>query len=435
MTFLEPKTAASASAHALARAAESLAGGVGSAARLRHQPFFVSHGRGARIWDLDGNEYIDYVLAYGPLVLGHAPEVVRRAVADQLTRGTMFGAGFQAEYLLAEEVVRALPCADLVRFANSGTEALHFVLRLARAFTGRNKVIRFEGHYHGWLDESHVSVAPSPAPGPDSAPLPALDLLGQPSKSADDLIILPWNDLAAVEQALESYRGRVAALICEPVPFYHGPMPPQPGFLEGLRELTRAHGVVLIFDEVVTGFRLALGGAQEFFGVTPDLCAFAKGFAAGLPMAGFGGRAEIMDLVATNKVPHMGTYNTNPLSVVGALAAIRELAKDDAKAIRTMAELGGRLKEGLNRLFGQSGRPLEAIGYDPIFTVVAPGYEPRNYRDTLTYNFGLMTAFHQAMFRQGIWFMGRGTFMVSAAHTEEDIQATLDAAQAALGEL
>lgn len=429
----KPDNGNASSARAFERASASLAGGVGSAARLGHQPFFISHGVGSRVWDLDGNEYIDYVLAYGPLLLGHAPGVVTEAVADQLTRGTMFGSGFEAEYLLAEEVKAALPCADLVRFTNSGTEALHFVLRLARAFTGREKVVKFEGHYHGWLDESYISVAPRPEPG--APPASTLDLAGQPAKSGRDVIVALWNDLNGVARLLEEKGDEIAALICEPAPFYHGAVPPREGFLQDLRELTARHGVVLIFDEVVTGFRLALGGAQEFFGVTPDLCAFAKGFAAGLPMAGFGGRAELMALVADNRVPHMGTYNTNPLSVAGALAAIRELGRDNGRAIRRMSELGGLLKDGLNRLFTDSGLSLAAIGYDPIFTVVSPAVEPLNYRDTLNHDHELMAAFHRAMFRRGVWFMGRGNFMVSAAHTGEDIRATLQAARAALKEI
>ncbi|MBW1714172.1 MAG: aminotransferase class III-fold pyridoxal phosphate-dependent enzyme, partial [Deltaproteobacteria bacterium] len=216
----------------------------------------------------------------------------------------MYGTGFEGEYRLAEKVARLIPCADLVRFTNSGTEAVHMVLRLARAFTGRQKIIKFEGHFHGWADNIYISVKPEPPPGPDREPRPVIQTPGQAQSVLDDVIVLPFNDLEAVDRVLQDRADQIAAVILEPVMFYSGCILPQPGYLEELRRLTERHGVVLIFDEVITGFRLALGGAQEHFGVSPDLCTFAKGFAAGLPMAGFAGRAEIMDLLATNKVAH-----------------------------------------------------------------------------------------------------------------------------------
>ena len=343
------------------RAKGSLAGGVGSAARVSLMPFFASHGRGSRLFDLDGNEYIDYVLAYGPLVLGHAPEPVITAVRNQLEKGTMFGMGFEEEYLLAEEVVRAVPCCDLVRFTNSGTESLHFLLRLARAFTGREKVVKFEGHYHGWTDDIFISVKPSANFGPEKAPIPLRESPGQPSDAPDNLIILPWNDLKIVEDTLSKRGHEIAAVILEPVMFYHGGIPPEEGYLQELRDLTERYHILFIFDEIVTGFRLALGGAQEYFGVVPDLCALAKGFAAGLPLAGFGGRHNIMELVADNRVPHMGTYNTNPLAVVGALAALRELARNDCAALKSMSLRGRELKTGLTALIEKTGAPFSII--------------------------------------------------------------------------
>ena len=420
------------SSEAFERAKKSLAGGVASSARLAHQPFFVSHGLGSHIYDLDGNEFIDYVLAYGPLLLGHAPPTVMAAVKEQLSRGTMFGTGFEQEYLLSEEVASAVPCADLVRFTNSGTEALHFVLRLARAYTGREKIIKFEGHYHGWLDETFISVNSKSPMGLSHSPWKKRELAGQPENAADNLIILPWNEPDIIAQTLKNQSNDIAAIICEPVPFYHGAILPQKGFLKKLRDLTEMYGVVLIFDEVVTGFRLSLGGAQEYFSVTPDLCAFAKGFAAGLPIAGFAGRRKIMDLVADNSVPHMGTYNANPLSVAGALAALKELGRDGAKAVKRMNKLGMRLKNGFNRIFKETGHPFTAIGCESIFTIISPIIDPKNYRDTLGYDFEKMAWFHRLMFDQGIWFMGRGNVMVSAAHTDSDIERTLEAAQQVL---
>lgn len=423
------------SAQSFERAKKSLAGGISSAARLSHQPFFAERGYGSRLVDVDGNEYIDYVLAYGPLVLGHAPKVVIEAVRDQLDKGTMFGTGFEEEVLLAEEIAQCVPCVDLLRFCSSGSEALHFVLRLARAFTGREKVIKFEGHYHGWLDNLYISVKPTPPMGLPEAPWIMRESNGQTRDAGDNLVILPWNEPEIVEETLRRRGHEIAAIILEPVMFYHGGILPREGYLEALRKLTDTYGVVLIFDEVVTGFRLALGGAQEYFGVTPDLCVFAKGFAAGLPMAGFGGRMEIMELVASNAVPHMGTYNANPLCVVGALAALRELRRNDREALKRMACLGTRLRTGLDKLFEESGQPMKTVGCESIFSVISPPLDLVRYRDTLGLDFGIMKTFQEKMMARGIWFMGRGNFMLSAAHTEEDVGQTLEVAKEVLSTL
>jgi glutamate-1-semialdehyde 2,1-aminomutase len=417
------------------RAKGSLAGGVGSAARLSLMPFFASHGRGSRLFDLDGNEYIDYVLAYGPLILGHAPEPVVNSICRQLEKGTMFGTCFEEEFLLAEEVVKAVPCCDLVRFTNSGTEALHFLLRLARAFTGREKIVKFEGHYHGWTDDIFISVKPIYDLGSKKDPGPLRESPGQPSDSAKNLIILPWNDLNIVEEQLSKHKDEIAAVILEPAMFYHGAIPPEEGYLHSLRSLTERYDILLIFDEIVTGFRLALGGGQEHFGVVPDLCALAKGFAAGLPLAGFGGRQDIMKLVASNRVPHMGTYNTNPIAVVGALAAIRELKRNDCAAMKAMFLRGKELRDGFCSLLEKTKAPFSINGFDSIFSIISPKLKPTNYRDTLSYDLDLMGKLHNALLKRGVMIMGRGTIMMSAAHTKEDVRLTLIAAQKALQEL
>jgi glutamate-1-semialdehyde 2,1-aminomutase len=341
----------------------------------------------------------------------------------------MFGTTFEGEYLLAEEVVKAVPCADLVRFCNSGTESIQTVLRLARAFTGRDKIVKFEGHFHGWADNMFISVKPQPPMGPPQRPWAKREVLGQPEDAAANIILLPWNNLEILETTLKQEGHQIAAVICEPVMFSNSGILPQPGFLEGLQEATARHGVILIFDEVVTGFRLALGGAQEYFGVNPDLCVFAKGFAAGLPMAGFGGRKEIMDLVAKNIMPAMGTYNGNPLCIVGALAALRELARDDGAVISRINQTGRKLKDGLNQLFKEMKQPLKTVGCDSIFCLISPDLELTNYRDTLALNQTTLTRFHKEMMNQGVWYMGRGNFMLSAAHTDEDVAETLSRAR------
>jgi glutamate-1-semialdehyde 2,1-aminomutase len=410
----------------------SLAGGVGSAGRISFQPFFIREAKGSRVIDIEGKEYIDYMLAFGPLVLGHAPNVVVEAIKNQLEKGTMYGTGFEGEYLLAEEVKRVVPCAGLVRFTNSGTESVQMALRVARAYTGREKVIKFEGHFHGWADNIYVSVKPTPPMGPSDSPKPLLGTPGQSPSVLEDLIILPFNDLDIVERTLKQKANQIAAVILEPVMFYSGCILPQDGYLEGLRRLTQEYGVVLIFDEVITGFRLALGGAQEYFGVIPDLAIFAKGFAAGLPMALYCGRKEIMDLVASNTVHHMGTYNANPLCVVGALAVLKELCRDGGRLLKHISVMGTKLKSGLNRLFEEKGQPMRAVGPDPVFTVISPPLELRDYRDTLNYDLMRMARFNKEMMARGVWFLSRGNFFLSAAHTEEDIKQTLAAATEAI---
>ena len=385
--------------------------------------------------DVDGNEYVDYVLAYGPLILGHAPHVVVEAIKEQAVKGTIFGVGYEEEYLLAEELTEIIPCCDQVRFSNSGSEALHFTMRLARAYTGRRRIIKFEGHYHGWLDDQFVNVKPDTQSHLSPNIEIRLETAGQPPDAAENLVILPWNDLNAVEKVLISRAGEIAAIILEPVMFYNGGILPEKGYLEGLRRLTEEHGVLLIFDEVVTGFRLALGGAQEYFGVVPDLCVFAKGFAAGLPLAGLGGKRRIMELVADNTVPQMGTYNGNPLAVAGALAAIREVKRNGGAAIKRMVERGKTLSAGLRSLFDDIGAPFSINGCESVFSLISPGITPRSCRDVSAVDHETIGRFHRAMLEHGVLFMGRGIFMLSAAHTEEDIDLTLAAAKSALADL
>jgi glutamate-1-semialdehyde 2,1-aminomutase len=411
---------------AFERSRLTLAGGVGSAARLWPEPLFIQNGKGSRVTDLDGNEYIDYMLAYGPLILGHSPKSVKDAVIAQLENGTMFGASCELEFLVSEEVARIVPCIDLVRFTNSGSEAIQFVLRLARAYTGREKVIKFEGHYHGWMDNIFVSHKPAPPMGLPNAPWKMRETPGQSENAMKDLIILPWNNLAVVEESLKNYGHEIAGIIMEPIMFNNGGIVPQKGYLAKVRELTRKYGVVLIFDEIVTGFRLALGGAQEYFGIVPDLCVFGKGFAAGYPISGFGGRKDIMELVASNQVPHMGTFNSNPLCLTAALATLKELSADDGHVIHYISEMGYKLRTGLNHLFEKHSFPMRATGADPIFVLNSPVLDLRDYRDFLRLDFAFIHRFHHEMLDRGILFMLRGNIMLSAAHKQQDIDQTFD---------
>lgn len=410
------------------RSKKSLAGGIASGGRLAHQPLFIQRAQGSHAFDIDGKEYIDYMLAFGPLILGHAPKVIINAVQNRMTDGMMYGTGCEEEYLLAEEVVNMVPCAELVRFTNSGTESVQAALRLSRAFTGRDKIIKFEGHFHGWADNIYISVKPEGAIGLPHSPWAQRSTAGQPESVLKDVCVLPFNNLDAVADCLEQNKGEIAAIILEPMTAYNGCIEPVEGYLEGLRALSIQHKVILIFDEVVTGFRLGLGGAQEYYGVIPDLFTFGKAFAGGLPIAGFGGKKEIMELLENNIVHHLGTYNANPICAAGALATLHELKRDQGFALRHISTLGKTLMKGFKELFLKYSLPFNAVGPGPIFTIISPSLDLKDYRDTLKYNSELMQRFHRDMLNQGVWFMGRGTFMLSAAHTAKDITNTLNIA-------
>ena len=420
------------SALAFERAMMTMAGGVGSSARSSDIPFYVERGEGSHIFDVDGREYIDYVCGFGPLVLGHKPKPVISALAEQLNKGTLFGACCELEYLLSEKIANLVPCVEMVRFGCSGSETIGNVLRLARGFTGRDKIVKFEGHFHGTMDNIYISVNPTPPLGPANAPWSKREIAGQDPNSLDKIIILPWNDLKVVEKTLRLRANEIAAVICEPLTCHPVVMPTEPGFLEGLREFTTKHEVLLIFDEIITGFRLALGGAQEYFGVIPDLAVFAKGLGSGLPISAFGGRRDVMELVADGTVSQSGTYNANPLCLAGSLAGLRELEKDNAYAIKHMHHMGAKLREGLNQLFAETGKPMRAIGCDPVFSIVSPGDTPRNYREFLKCKQEVVLEFRRKMFDEGVWFLAKGRVYVSAAHTEDDVERTLQAARRVL---
>ena len=274
------------------RAQKSLAGGVSSNYRMSKQPhtLFFTRGEGTRIYDVDGNEYLDFTLSQGPLILGHSHPKVLQRVTEEMKHGQLYAGQHELEINLAEKLQRHIPCAELVRFTNSGSESVQATLRLARAFTGRTKYVKFEGHYHGWFDNVLVSLQPSKdTAGPRSSPQAVLETNGQASSVLKDVVVLPWNDLEIVEKALRQNADEIAAIITEPVMCNNGCIEPTEGFLEGLRNLCNRYGVVLIFDETITGFRLGLGGAQAYYGITPDLAIFGKAMASGFPFSLFAG--------------------------------------------------------------------------------------------------------------------------------------------------
>lgn len=420
-----PDSSTERSRAAVARLNRTLGGGVGSGGRVDHRDLFLDRGKGPYVRDLDGNSYIDYLLGFGPLILGHAPSVLVDAVAETFATGTMFGAACAPEMLLAEEVAEVFPCVDKVRFTNSGTEAVQACIRLARAVTGCDKILKFEGHFHGWADNIYLSVKPAGASGLAATPWTSRMTAGQPESVLKDVVMAPWNDREGFSALMHAHGHELACVILEPHPTNNGCIAPEPGFLELARKLTAEHGVVLIFDEVVSGFRFALGGGQELYGVVPDLCSFGKAFAGGLPIAGFGGRTEIMRYLDGNQVAHLGTYNSNALCAAGALSVLRELRKDGGRVLADIRQLGLRLRDGFQAAFDEVSAPMSCAGPGAVITVFASPTPPRTYRDTLSHNAALLAAMHRALLSNGIWAFSRGSFMVSAAHSVQDIDETI----------
>lgn len=416
----------------LEEAQKYFAGGVGSNHRLVSEgcTLFIERGKGSKIYDVDGNEYIDYMLAQGPLILGHCPDNIIKAVKKQLDRGTMFGASEPQEAVLAQKICKCFPSVERVRFTNSASEAVQVTLRLARAYTGKSKIMKFEGCYHGWFDNVLISCNPKSLRmmGLESSPCSLPESIGQYKGAIEETLILPWNKPETVEKIFQRYANEVAALILEPIPCNNGVIPPSDGFLETIREITRKNEIILIFDETITGFRIGLGGAQEYYNIKPDLTVFGKAMAAGYPIAGFGGKKEIMKLIATNMVLHMGTYNSNSLCVTAANAAIDELSRNNGEAFTRMTTIGNKLMQGIKEIFLENDIPVVIQGFGTFFSVFFIDKPVISYRDTLNINNTLYAKYRLSLLDKGIriWPTPRGLWYISTAHTDEDIESTLD---------
>jgi glutamate-1-semialdehyde 2,1-aminomutase len=380
--------------------------------------------------DVDGNAYIDYTLAWGPLFLGQSPPAVTEAMAFQARQGLTYGAQHDLEYEVAERLVKIIPCADAVCFANSGTEIVQVALRLARAATGRQKYIKFEGHYHGWDDSVLVSYHPTrdEIAAANGRPVP----VGEGQLPARTPVIAEWNNRKSVEAAFAASPGKISALICEPLVCNSGCLPPEPGFLEFLREITTAHGALLIFDEVITGFRIAPGGAQEFYGVTPDLATYAKAVGAGVPLSVLAGKRQYMDLIANGGVIHAGSLNGNPVSLAAAKAALDVLAADGGSIYRELRRLSDCLRDGLLDVVRAHNLRAVSNGEGAVFHIAFMDRPARTYRDTLEANTALYSDFALALLDEGVLVLPDGRWYVSIAHTESDINATIDAARRTL---
>ena len=410
-----------------------LAGGVGSNARLTPEmgPIYFEKGIGSRVYDVDGNEYIDYILAWGPLVLGHCPLAVAAAVKKQLDSGTIFGSSVPQEVDLSRKICECLPSMELVRFTNSASEGVHMTLRLARAYTGKSKILKFEGAYHGWFDNILISNHPESlnTAGLENAPVPILETPGQPKSVLEDILIVPWNRPDILKKTIERHGHEIAGLIAEPIMANNGVIPPLDGFLELLREVTEKNEIVLIFDETITGFRVSLGGAQAYYHVKPDLTVFGKGMGGGYPIAGFGGKKEIMSLVAEGKVVHLGTYNSNSLCVTAGIATLNELMKDKGAVYGRITTMAKKLMEGIREILPKHGIPVVLQGPGPLFSALFTDKPVISYRDTFRLDRALYSKFWVRLADKGIriWPSARGLWYLSAAHTEEDLDATLKA--------
>jgi glutamate-1-semialdehyde 2,1-aminomutase len=439
LTYPHPERTAR-SAALYDKACELIPAGVNSTARARFSgwdpyPLFIERGSGSHLFDVDGNRYIDYLLGLGPMLLGHRPPKVTEAVIRAITeRGTVFALPTADEARLAQRITRAVPSVEQVRLCNTGTEAVIYALRLARTFTGRSKIIRFEGMYHGFGDGVYWSKHPDPEKaGPDARPVPVPQGPGLPAALAEQLIILPWNDVAALRGAIEREGDNIAAVLTEAVMCNTGCILPQPGYLEAMRELTAQRGIVLIYDEVITGFRLNLGGAQGHYGIRPDLSVFAKGLGGGFPVAALGGRRDIMSLAADGTVSIAGTYTANTIAVAAALAALDELEAPGAYA--GLYRRCERLYAGLERLFHDARLDAHVVGLGPVMQVWFSRQPIHNYRDA--HRYASHTQFRlwwEGMLERGILFHPHAfeNLFVSFAHTDEDVDATLEAARGSI---
>lgn len=415
------------SAAAFEAARKAIPGGVNSPVRafggVGGTPVFMARGQGCRLTDVDGNSYVDYVASWGPLILGHAAPEVVAAVKAAAERGSSFGAPTLAETRLAELIAEAVPSIEKVRLVNSGTEATMSAIRLARAFTRRDAIVKFEGCYHGHAD----GLLAAAGSGALTFGIPTSP--GVPADFARHTLVLPYNDLDSVRALCEARGREIAAVILEPIAANVGLIPPKPGYLEGLREVTRQHGILLVFDEVITGFRVAWGGAQALYGVVPDLTTLGKVIGGGLPVGAYGGRAEIMDLVAPlGAVYQAGTLSGNPIAVAAGLATLERLR--DGTVYRRINSLCERLCRGLAEAAGRAGVPTHNVGVQSMFCSFFCEGPVWSYADAKRADTRRYAAFFHGMLDRGFYLAPSQfeTGFLSAAHAEAEIDATIAAA-------
>lgn len=418
---------------AFKEASELMPGGVNSPVRafksVNMDPIFMERGRGSKIYDIDGNEYIDYVLSWGPLILGHTNERVVEGIKKVAEMGTSFGAPTEIENELAKLVIERVPSIEVVRMVSSGTEATMSALRLARGYTGRNKIMKFEGCYHGHGDSLLIKA------GSGVATLGLPDSPGVPEGVAKNTITVPYNDLDSVRYAFEQFGDDIAGVIVEPVAGNMGVVPPQPGFLEGLREITEQNGSLLIFDEVMTGFRVGYNCAQGYFGVTPDITCLGKVIGGGLPVGAYGGKAEIMKQIApSGPIYQAGTLSGNPLAMTAGFETLSQLTPDSYKEFERKAD---RLEEGLKAAAEKYNIPHTINRAGSMIGIFFTNDDVINYEKAKTSNLEFFAEYYREMANQGVFLppsQFEGLFL-STAHTDEDIEKTILAAEQAFSKL
>lgn len=426
------------------RALKVIPGGASAASRTPLEgynpyPVFIEKAEGSKLYDVDGNEYIDYLQALGPTLVGNANPRIINFVTEEIKKGTAYGLPFELQIKVAERLVELVPCFEKVSFMNSGTEVVQIAMRLARAYTKKDVIIRFEGNYHGWADSVALSVHPPlEKAGPEKSPNKVPIGSGIPESAYENIMVMPWNDLEAVRDCVKKNGRDIAGILVDPCMCNSGIVPPEPGYLEGLREITSNNNIILIFDEVITGFRLGLHSAQGMFGVTPDLATLAKAVGGGFPVAVYGGKAEIMDLMADGTVFRAGTLNANRVAMAAAYASLDFLSENNGGVYKDVFQKGNRLIEALRSIIKEQKIDALVQGYGSMFQIhFTPLKKIRNYRDTLHSSAELHFDFRNRLFDRGIFIrpMHFGEIYVSAAHTIEDIDRTISAMKEVLIEM
>ena len=388
----------------------------------------IVKGKGAHVWDADDNAFIDYRLGWGPIILGHADDRVNHAVAEHLENGTTFAATSELEVIVAEKLVKMIPGMEKLRFTNTGTEATMHALRTARGYTNKEKFIKFEGQYHGAHDYVLFSTASSPisAMGARTSPIPVQVGSGIPDKIRDYVFCLPFNDFDAIEQCVKDHHGEVAAVLVEPCLGNIAGIEPKDGFLDHLRSLCSDHNIVLIFDEVKTGFRLSNGGARDTYGVIPDISTYAKSLGNGLPVAAFGGKAQIMDVIGGGSVTHAGTFGANGVSMAAANAVIDIL--NETPVLKELANRGLKLKNGLDQILTDADLPHQMCGHPNIQGFLITEKEVHEVRDLAHSDDVLYEEIMNNMYDRGIWVESdpREPWFLCEAHTDDIIDKTLN---------
>jgi len=405
------------------KAKRLIPGGVNSPVRaFEPYPFFTKYAKGSRIVDLDGKEYIDYCMGYGPLILGHAPEPVVEAVKEQLEKGTLYGTPTEQEVELAELICEAVPCAEMVRLVNTGTEATMSAIRVARGFTGRKKIVKFEGCYHG----AHDYVLVKAGSGATTFGIP--NSLGVPDETTRNTLVLPYNDIESFEKTIENEGDNIAAVIIEPIIGNAGVILPKDGYLKRIRELTKEKGILLIFDEVITGFRLAFGGAQEYYGIIPDMATLGKVLGGGFPIAAFAGKEEIMEMVSpSGKVYQAGTFSGNPISVVAGLATLKTIKAEGKTFYEELNSKRETICRAIKDLAEDLSLPIQVNGVASMFQLFFSEDEVVDYQSAMKADRAKFAKFHK-------WLMDNGVFIppsqfetcfISSAHSKEDIRVSI----------